>query len=396
MKILYHHRTQGRGAEGVHIVSIVKALEEMGHEVTVLSPSGVDPMQHAGNAPVDKSNVKTSGMSKLWSFISKHMPGLLFELMEIAYNIPAARKLEKELRNNHYDLIYERYAFYLLAGAIKAKKHKIPFVLEANEVNGIKGRARKQYLRPVAIYMERRLFLLSRRIITVSSYLAGLINQRVEGEIFSGDVIVAPNAIDLARIPQKNKLPELMQLLNITSAQSVIGFAGWFDHWDRLDIFVRAIATARRQGYDAIGLLVGDGIGVDKAKALSAELGIEEYVVFTGAVQRKDIYNYLSLLDIALFPHSNEFGSPVVMFEFMSLKIPVVAPKLMPILDVLADEETARLFSILDEEDLSVCLLDLLGNEEKANQLAERAYELIINKHTWTKNASLITDVYKN
>ena len=57
LNILYHHRTQGRGAEGVHITSIVKALNELGHNVKVLSPAGVDPMKSAGNAPVDKSAV---------------------------------------------------------------------------------------------------------------------------------------------------------------------------------------------------------------------------------------------------------------------------------------------------------------------------------------------------
>ena len=55
LKILYHHRTQGRGAEGHHIASIVRELEAMGHEVTVLSPRGVDPLDPTASAPVDKT-----------------------------------------------------------------------------------------------------------------------------------------------------------------------------------------------------------------------------------------------------------------------------------------------------------------------------------------------------
>ena len=97
-KILYHHRTQGRGAEGVHIVSIVLALEKMGHSVTVLSPSGIDPLKAAGDAPVDKSSVKTSGMQTVWKWVSRYLPNALFEMAEILYNIPAGRRLEKALR----------------------------------------------------------------------------------------------------------------------------------------------------------------------------------------------------------------------------------------------------------------------------------------------------------
>ena len=123
LNILYHHRTQGRGAEGVHITSIVNALESIGHNVTVLSPPGVDPLSNAGNAPVDKSKVKTKGVNSIWKIISKYFPNFLFEIIEVLYNIPASYRLEKELSSVKYDIIYERYAFYMLAGAIKAKKY---------------------------------------------------------------------------------------------------------------------------------------------------------------------------------------------------------------------------------------------------------------------------------
>lgn len=393
MKILYHHRTQGRGAEGVHIVSIVKALQGLGHEVTVLSPAGVNPMENAGNAPVDKSKVKTTGMTRFWQFISNNIPGFLFELLEVAYNLPAGRRLEKELKNNNYDLIYERYAFYLLVGALKAKKYGIPFVLEANEVNGIKDRARKQYLKPLAVFFEKRLFLLCSRIITVSSYLENLIHERLKGCNYKGDVVVAPNAIDINKIPEKIKSTKLMSEYSISNKQKVIGFAGWFDHWDRLDIFVRLISAMRNKGHDVVGLLVGDGVGVKEALELARKLKVEDNIVFTGAVNRQQIYSYLGLFDIAVFPHSNEFGSPVVMFEFMSLKIPVVAPKLLPIKDVLTDQDNALLFDVLDEDMLSDCMNEMLVNTELAEKLADNAYNVITEKHTWTNNASLIVDV---
>lgn len=395
MKILYHHRTQGRGAEGVHIVSIVKALQGLGHEVTVLSPAGVNPMEHAGNAPVDKSKVKTSGITRFWQFVSNNIPGLLFEFLEIAYNFPASRRLEKELRKNDYDLVYERYAFFLIAGALKARKYGIPFVLEANEVNGIKGRARKQYLKLLAIFIEKRLFLLSSRIITVSSYLEKLIHERLSDCEFNGDIIVAPNAIDIHKIPKKIKSDELLHELSITSTQKVIGFAGWFDHWDRLDIFVNLIAEMRSKGHGVVGLLIGDGVGVTEARELSQKQKIEDYIIFTGAVNRQKIYSYLSLLDIAVFPHSNEFGSPVVMFEFMSLKIPIVAPKLLPILDVLTDRDNALLFDVLDESMLASCMNEIIVDDNLSKKLAENSYKLITEKHTWTNNASLIVDVMK-
>jgi len=37
MRILYHHRTLGDGAEGIHIAEMVNAFRKLGHEVQVVS-----------------------------------------------------------------------------------------------------------------------------------------------------------------------------------------------------------------------------------------------------------------------------------------------------------------------------------------------------------------------
>ena len=121
LRILYHHRTQGRGAEGNHIVSIVTALRQLGHEVDVLSPPGVDPFDPNSTVPVDKANAKTQGWSSIWKVMSKHMPNALFEVAEMFYNIPAYFRIRAALREKKYDLVFERYAFYLLAGVLAAR-----------------------------------------------------------------------------------------------------------------------------------------------------------------------------------------------------------------------------------------------------------------------------------
>ena len=51
MTILYHFRTRGTGAEGVHIAGIANAFEELGHRVVFSSPLGRDPRATAGENP---------------------------------------------------------------------------------------------------------------------------------------------------------------------------------------------------------------------------------------------------------------------------------------------------------------------------------------------------------
>ncbi|MEW6704324.1 MAG: glycosyltransferase family 4 protein [Pseudomonadota bacterium] len=389
LNILYHHRTQGRGAEGVHIASIVRALEDAGHRVTVVSPPGVDPLNPASNAPVDKANVKTGGIQSLWKWISRHLPNALFELAEIAYNLPAWWRLRKVLKTERFDLVYERYAFYLLVGAWLAGRRGIPFVLEANEVSGIEHRARRQVFPRLCAWFERRLFKRCAGILTVSSHLRErILHQGVPPE----RVQVAPNAFDVKRIEGKTgRKPELARRLGLEGA-FVFGFVGWFDHWDRLDMLIDVLAEVLPEQPQARVLLVGDGPVSAGLRDKVASLGLQQKVVFTGAVPRDQVFDHIALFDTAVFAHSNDFGSPVVMFEFMAMRVPIVAPRLAPILDVHEDGETALLFDRLDQAQCAAAVRRLIATPALREELAERAYRKLLAEHTWARNAEQILE----
>lgn len=389
LRILYHHRTQGRGAEAVHISSIVHALQEMGHSVTVLSPPGIDPMDPASSAPVDKAKgAQTSGMQTFWKFVSRHLPNFMFELAEIAYNVPAYRRLQAALGAGQFDLVYERYAFYLVAGSILARKRGIPFVLEANEVSGISNRARRQTFPRLCARFERFLFERCAGIHTVSSQLGKMILRQGVPE---SRVHVVPNAFNVEKVRGIVRDEALAARLGL-AGRRVIGFAGWFDRWDRLDFFIDVFAQVKAAHPGTALLLIGDGPVLVEARRAVAERGVAADVVFTGAVPRTEVLNYLNLLDIAVLPHSNDFGSPVVMFEFMALRKPVVAPRLPPIEDVHVDGDTALLFKPLDVAECRGAIERMLDAPELASAIADRAYRRLTERHTWRRNAELILE----
>lgn len=386
LRILYHHRTQGCGAESVHIGSIARALEEMGHEVTVVGPPAVDALATEGMAPVDKSSVRTHGINSLWKWVSRYLPGPLFEVAEIGYNLVAWRRLRKVLSARQYDLIYERYAFYLVVGAWMARRRGIRFVLEANEVNGIDQRARRQFFPGLCGVFERFLFARCAAILPVNSYLARLIEQqRVEPE----RIRVVPNAIDPQLLQHSPRRVDLVTKYGL-SGRVVVGFAGWFDHWDRLDMLLHAIQRLKPAHPGLGALLIGDGPMIGKLRDKVRELGLDDDVVLTGAVSRCEVHDHLALLDIAVLPHSNIFGSPIVLFELMARRVPILAPRLPGIEDVLVDDESVLLFEPLDEQSLTQTLDRLLSAPFLRRRLASVAYDQLARRHTWHQNAQRI------
>ncbi len=381
MKILYLHRTHGRGAEGVHISSIVREWRRMGHSVSILSPPGVDPMAMAGEKPVDKSEFRTTGMDSVWKFVSNRLPQWLFEILEIVYNLFSLPALWISIRKNRPAFIYERYAFFHFAGGLISRLTGVPLILEVNEVSGIK-RARRQIFLRFCECFEKRVFERAAIIFTVSSFLKNRILERSGGE----KVVVMPNAVDAAVLNRKTRREEIRKKHGLGSSV-VLGFAGWFDEWDRLDLLIEAYGVLRDR-HDMAVLLIGDGKIRSSLEEHVLSLGGNARVYFTGPVARAEIFDYLDAVDIPVFPHSNDFGSPVVLFEFMSLGKPVVAPGLPPMRDVLQDGNNGLLFPPLDKEKLQEAMKRLIEDGNLRRILGETARSCVASRHTWAANAA--------
>jgi len=388
MRVLYHHRTAGRGAEGNHIMAFVTPAESSGHQVTIVSPPGVDPRRTAGAVPLDKGASGARGISRLWQWISKRAPQLVFELAEIAYNAYAGTRIFAEIGRQRPALYYERYAFFLFAGVAAARARGVPVLLEVNEIAGI-PRARKQFLVWPAIAVERFLFSRADAIFVVSSYLRDRVIDR-GGRATA--VHVMPNAIDPRRF-ELNGNRGLLRGAKGWRDSVVAGFVGWFDHWDRLDLLIDACARIVKDTPNFRLMLVGDGPVTPLLRQRIAEHRLEQHVELTGPVPRQDVPLYIDTMDICVLPDSNSYGSPMVLFEFMVLGKAVIAPDLPPVRDVVRDGDTGVIVRRGDVDALTSALQQLLGDPLLRSRLGTNARSYVLAKRTWHANAEEILRV---
>src|SRR5260370_16665204 len=191
MAILYHPRTQDTGADGVHIAYIIKGFRDLGFGGHGVWSNGGDSGGTAGRNPYGK---KDGFKSKILTTLSRSLPQFFFEVLEIGYNLIAYLKLNHVISHRNIRFIYERNAFFLFAGAYLAKKYKIPYIVEVNEVAGEK-RVRKQFFVNVAKSTERYIFNRADAIIVVSDFLKEKICAR---GINSAKIYVMPNGVDTA------------------------------------------------------------------------------------------------------------------------------------------------------------------------------------------------------
>jgi len=381
----------GRGAEGIHIASIVKAFDQLGHRVTVISPPGVDPLREVGQSPLDKSEATVRGVNLLWKMISMCAPQVFFEVLEILYNFYGIWKIQELVKRNEFDLLYERNAYFLFAAAYISRRYGIPLAVEANEIVGIK-RARRLKLKKPAIWIENYTLRSAQSIFVVSSFLQGRVKEIVKDRVA---VCVTPNAIDPSVCEKATKREEIRHRLDI-SQKTVIGFAGWFDWWDRLDLLLNEQKQLKKIGYANVAtLLIGDGPMMKELKERAKELQIEDSVIFVGPIKRKDVIDYIDAFDIGILPHSNEFGSPVVLFEMMALGKPLVVPSLPPINDVITHNFNGLIFEPLNEQDMLEKIMMLIEQPDLRKELGDNGKNFAKRKHTWVGNAEMILETLR-
>jgi len=389
MKILYHHRTQGRGGEGVHIRETIKALRSLGHEVFIISPPGVDVFtEDERNEPHE---AHSNGFTRFWLWISKNTPQIMFELMEIVYNVVAMRNIKKILAGNKIDLIYERYAFFSWAGTALAKTCGIPIILEVNEVSGVR-RQRGQILTRFANKMEKRIFNKSNAIVVVSNYLKDEVAKRSAGP---NRITLIPNAVNETSFDPSVSSNDIKNRFGLKN-NIVIGFAGYFSKWDRLNSFMEVFCDVAKESPDVRLMVIGDSRKKEEREELEKIVeakGMGDRILFSGKVKRKDMPGYISAVDICVIPHSNPFGSPLVLFEYMAMAKPIVAPRIGPIEDVLVDGVSGALFDLGNYSALKQRIIELADDREKRKKIGAAAKNSILSQHTWVKNAEKILNI---
>ncbi len=381
MKILYHFRTQGTGAEGVHIAGIANAFESLGHRVIFSSPTGIDPRTTAGANPFAAKKRRS-----LIARLAAHAPGFVFELLEIAYNAVAYVRNRAALTRENCALIYERHAFFLCATALLAQRRGVPLVVEVNELAGDERVRADPWLLPLARLADQITFQRASLIVVVSPHL----QRRIAAlGIAAEKILVLPNAVSTESLDAPADGAPIRACHGCADAV-VIGFVGWFVAWHRLDNLLTQFAALATDDPRLRLLLVGDGTLREPLAAQAAALHISERVIFTGSVPHAEIPAHFAAMDICVVPHSNEYRSPIKLFEGMARACAIVAPRTEPIAQVIGDGVNGLLFDPQDPASLRAALQRLISDPALRQRLGAAARETVRAHHTWDRNAEAV------
>jgi glycosyltransferase involved in cell wall biosynthesis len=374
MRFLFHHRIASRDGQSVHMEEVIAALQRQGHETILVGPPGLMATGFGDS-------------SKLIDRIKRCIPGALYELLEIAYNIPAFLRLRSAVRTHRPDVIYERFSLFLFAGILVRRLYGLPLLLEVNSPL-FEERAKNDGLRLHALgrWAQRLLWNRADHVLPVTAVLGRIM---AEYGVPASRMTVIPNGVDPRRfnsVPDPTVSRAVLGLPN----RLTLGFTGFIRGWNAVHRLIDFVAQVHDR-LDLHILVVGDGPARSSLQAHAQARGVTDRLTITGIVARDDIGRYVGAFDIAVLPGLTPYSSPLKLFEYLQLGRAIVAPDTENIREILTNEEDALLFPPNREGAMEDALQRLCTDTALRERLGRNAHATIETRSlTWDHNAERI------
>jgi len=217
-------------------------------------------------------------------------------------------------------------------------------------------------------------------------------------------ILVAPDAVDLARFAVKESSQECRKKLSLPQDKKIVLYTGHLYKWKGADVLME---SSEFLSENTLVYLVG-GTEEDVAsykpssRAQAEGLKAESYklVTFVGHRSHKEIPYWLKAADVLVLPNSAKekisaiYTSPLKLFEYMAGGKPIVASDLPSLREIL-NENTAVLVEPDNPEALAKGIEKVLKDGVLAGKIAQNAAEEAKN-YTWEKRAQNILTFLSN
>ena len=362
-------------------------LQEAGYLVSIICPAGKDH---------ERRKETLQGIHIYRYRLPMEGRGFLGYVIEYGWSLMAQFLLAcRVLYERGFDVIHACNPpdnIFLIGGFFKVFGKR--FLFDHHDINPelFEAKFGKRGLLYRALVLSERLTFMTAKvsIATNESYRQIAITR---GRMDPAKVFVVRSGPDLTRVHTVAPNPSLKN-----GRQFLVGYVGVMGEQEGIDYLLRAvrIIVNDKDRQDVHFGLVGGGTELENMKLYAAELGISDYVTFTGRIPDEPMLEMLSTADICVNPDvANEMNDKSTMnkiMEYMALGKPVVQ------FDLTEGRRSALEASVYakenDEEDLAEKIIELLGDEERRRRMGEYGRRRVEEELQWNYEAPKLLAAY--
>ncbi len=299
-----------------------------------------------------------------------------------AQHLTAWRPLLSLLRNERIDVLHAHKFGSNAWAALLGPLARTPVVIAHEHTWSFEGQ-------PLRRFVDRN--LIARRVdafLTVSTE-----DRRRMIEIEKIDprkLILVPNGIPPPAAPSNR---DLRVELGIAPGTPVVGTVCTLRPQKALDVLIHAASALAPRFPGLRVLIVGTGPERERLERLIDELGLTSTVTILG--YRSDVVDLLQAFDVAA--SSSDFeGTPLSILEYMEAGLPVVAPRVGGIPDMIEPGVHGLLVEPRDSAALAAAIGELLGHPGRATEMGLKGQERRRQKFDIEVTVSQIERLYED
>lgn len=224
--------------------------------------------------------------------------------------------------------------------------------------------------------------------------LTSFIRRRLESmDVPTENIVVAPDGVDLSLFDIPVSKQEARAQVALPKEKRIVLYAGSFDRyvaWKGVDIFLGAVEHLPP---DALIVLVGGR--EDELERMKKEYAGKQ-VMFVGRKAHTSIPLYVKAADVLVLPNksgdvaSEEYTSPMKLFEYMASGTPIVSSDLPSVREVLS-EKSCVFVSPGSSRALADGIAKLAADQALGERIAAVARE-DVRQYTWEKRAHRVME----
>ncbi len=266
---------------------------------------------------------------------------------------------------------------------------KKPYFIAAHAMEVVESeKTFKHFLRKKLISsLKQKTLLNAEKIFPVSRYTKELILQITQTP--SSKLCVANNGIN-TRIykPLPNPIKDRFfrstkNLLTVTRLNAYKG----------VDMVLRSLPALVKQGLDIKYRIIGTGSDLPRLKKITAELSLQPYVEFLGALSQEQIIQHYNAADLFVLLSREELpdveGFGLVFLEAAACGLPSLGGASGGIPDAIDEQKSGWLVNPTDLEQIKNQLFALLSDPQKLADSSSYCLQMVTQR-SWSQTAQII------
>jgi glycosyltransferase involved in cell wall biosynthesis len=363
------------------------ALRDAGYTVSIICPTGrgcEEKFAAIDGIHIWRYDLPTEADGALGYAIE--YSAALFWTFLLSLKVLWARGFDVIHACNPPDLFFLVGGFYKLFGKKFLFDHH-----DANPELYIAKFGRKDFFYKVMLAVERLTFRTADVSIATNHSYRRIALER--GGMPSDKVYVVRSGPSLERLKVLPPRPELKR-----GRQYLVGYVGVMGRQEGIDYLLQAARhIVHDLGRNDVHFgLVGGGTSLDEMKALARELGVEDYVTFTGRVPDADLLAMLNTADVCVNPdiatEMNDISTMNKIMEYMALGKPIVQ------FDLAEGRYSAQSASLYarrnDAVDFGNKIVELLDDPDRRREMGEFGRRRVVDELEWRHEVPKLLAAY--